>query len=65
MQDISTRELRLLEDRHRLVLALRQVLAVSRDRAAFVMEGPRAFARAERICQEALVACGENPEAHG
>jgi hypothetical protein len=38
----------------RLREALEGVLAVSRDRQAFVMMGPRAFARAERIALDAL-----------
>ena len=34
--------------------ALEQILAVSRDREAFVMQGPRAFAKAEQIASKAL-----------
>jgi hypothetical protein len=50
------------EERKALAAALRQVLAICRDRQAFVMQGPRAFARAEKICKDALVACGEHTE---
>jgi hypothetical protein len=34
--------------------ALRRVIAVCQDREAFVMMGPRGFAVAERICEEAI-----------
>lgn len=44
----------LLAQNERLRAALRQVLAVCADRQAFVMEGPRAFARAARIAEDAL-----------
>ena len=38
----------------RLRLALHDVLDVSRDRQAFVMRGPAAFAKAEQIAERAL-----------
>ena len=34
--------------------ALEDILAVCRDREAFVMQGPRAFAKAEQIASKAL-----------
>ncbi len=36
--------------------ALRDVLAICQDRALFVAQGPRAFARAEQIAKTALAA---------
>lgn len=40
----------------RLRGALEAVLGVCRDRQAFVMQGPRAFAKAEQIAMQALEA---------
>jgi len=39
--------------------ALEEVLAVCQDRQAFVMQGPRAFAKAEQIARAALSAAGK------
>lgn len=48
-------------DVERLRGALRDVLAMSADRAAFVALGPRGFARAERIARDALAATEPKP----
>lgn len=43
--------------------APQSVMAVSSDREAFVMQGPRAFARAEQIAKQALAATEPNAPA--
>lgn len=43
--------------------ALRDILAVCRDRGAFVLQGPRAFAKAEQIARKALADAGLDPDA--
>ena len=44
-------------ERDRLRKALEEVLEVSRDREAFVMQGPRAWSKAEQIAKRALATC--------
>lgn len=45
---------KLTHERNALQAALKEILELSRDRAAFVMMGPRAFAKAEQIAKAAL-----------